>query len=234
MEKYVLVVEDNPSDQLIASTHVELEGYIPVVAKNGYEAIDMFDEFDFCLFLVDLHMPQMGGIEFIRRLKRIENYKSVPVMVFSARKDASDVRMALQTGANEYLLKPLDSMVFQEKFRRIVGATEAWKEYDVDSESDMSLAFIQVPVQLTTINEIGIKFLSENPWEEGRVLEMKGNFLGDQGLAISGVVKECKPVKDKYQIRVVFVGASEATRKNIRFLCREIFRFNQQQKKIDD
>ena len=118
MSKYVLVVEDNPSDLMISSAMVESMGLVPITATNGIEALDQLGEYEFQLFIVDLQMPKMGGIDLIKRIKKIEEVKTVPIIVTSARKESKDVKGAVLAGAQDYLVKPLDKQVFAEKLKK--------------------------------------------------------------------------------------------------------------------
>ena len=85
MPGQVLVVDDNMSDLIMTSNHVESEGYETVQANNGIDALDKLAYHQFSLFIIDLQMPRMGGIELIQRLKRMSEMKDTPILVTSAR-----------------------------------------------------------------------------------------------------------------------------------------------------
>ena len=76
MSKYVIVVDDNPSDLILASALVEALGVPVLKAEGGFEALEHVDENDVCLIIVDLQMPKMSGIELLKRLQRIEKVKN--------------------------------------------------------------------------------------------------------------------------------------------------------------
>ena len=222
MGNYVLVVDDNPSDLIITSAYVENEGYIAIQAENGYEALDKISEFEYCLVIVDLQMPKMGGIELIKRLRRVEEFKNASILVTSARKESKDVKLAVQAGATDYLVKPLDSQIFEEKFNRIVGKRAEWNEYVLDQESDKSMGFIRKPLKIHSINEIGVTVYSKEPCEAGENFDIGGDIFGAGGV-LPVKVESCMEEQTGFKIKFLFIGVNEEQRKKIRLLCREVW-----------
>jgi two-component system response regulator len=75
------------------------------------------------LVLLDLHMPGMGGLEFLTRLKNDEKLKTIPVVILTASRDGSDVAASLNRGANAYLVKP---MLFTELCHMLQDLLTFW------------------------------------------------------------------------------------------------------------
>ena len=212
MSNYILVVDDNPSDLLITSAHLEKEGYEVVQATDGYDALDKLEEFRFRLLIVDLLMPNMGGIELIKRIKRTQNYKDIPILVTSARKEAHDVKLAVQVGANDYIVKPIDGAIFEEKIRRILGKGPDWTEYIIDQDLEKSLGYIKKPLKILSINEIGITILYGESLVRGESFEIGGRILGENFNLLSKV-EDCTKTNELYRVKFSFVGTSEEHRK---------------------
>ena len=97
MGNYVLVVDDNPSDQKMAKLLIEKEGFIAILASDAHEAIDKLDEVDFKLFVIDIQMPKISGLDLLKRLKRMNSYKDIPALIMSGRNSPEDVKRAIQT-----------------------------------------------------------------------------------------------------------------------------------------
>lgn len=117
--KVCLVVDDSRVIRKITRQIVERVGYDVVEAENGDEAltrckVEMPD-----LIMVDWDMPVMTGLDFVSALRRLEGgYR--PKVVFCTSKGTSmDVNRAFEAGADEYVTKPFDSQVLQEKLKRI-------------------------------------------------------------------------------------------------------------------
>ena len=154
-------------------------------------------------------------------------------MVFSARKDSSDVRLAMQAGACEYLLKPMDGMVFQEKFKRIVGRAEDWTEYEIDPESLASKAKLGVDIKVTHINEIGLRVVCGKEFKVDDVMSVSSLIFGEEVSEVQVRVTAVKKLDELFEVKGNFIGINEPIRKNIRFLCREIYRQEQAKKNED-
>ena len=230
MSKYVLVVEDNPSDLMISSAMVESMGLVPITATNGIEALDQLGEYEFQLFIVDLQMPKMGGIDLIKRIKKIEEVKTVPIIVTSARKESKDVKGAVLAGAQDYLVKPLDKQVFAEKLKKTIGNTEeAWKEYSLNPEFFDSLGYMKKRINILSLSEVSMTLETSEQVEEGQNMEFFADILEAQGVGtLAGSVKSCEKTETGYKVKLSFIGMTEETRKKIRVLCRNLWQKEKQ------
>lgn len=99
----VLVVEDELPIRRFLKASLPEEKYKVVEASSGKEAIQMVASFNPDLVLVDLGLPDLDGLEVI---KRIREWSQVPIIVISARGQENDKILALDSGANDYLIKP--------------------------------------------------------------------------------------------------------------------------------
>ncbi|HJQ37561.1 MAG TPA: response regulator [Thermoanaerobaculia bacterium] len=106
----VLLVDDNPLDLELLDAHLSGEGYALDRAGDGLAAFELLEanpsRFD--VVLVDRHMPRMGGLELLERLKQNPELKSIPVIVQTASNARSDLLEAMRSGASYYLTKPYD------------------------------------------------------------------------------------------------------------------------------
>lgn len=231
MSRYVLVLEDNPSDQMILSALVEKEQCIPVVAPNGHDGLELFDQYDFALLIVDLNMPFMGGVEFMQRAR--QQGIEVPVLVSSAKKEPSAVKRAIQSGASDYIVKPIDPMIFNEKVSRFLADQEKWAEYKPSADSKFRGSYVARESQLVSLSEISAKIVTNYPVSKDEIVPFGGQFLaGSEFTSLQGKVANCKqtPGKDEFTVTLSFIGISEEARKQIRIACKAIWEENQKEK----
>lgn len=232
MSGYALVVDDNPTDVLILKALVEVEGYIPITAGNGHDAIDLLDQHEFSIMIVDLQMPFMGGFEFIKRVRANSTYKSIPVLVTSARKEPADVKKATDCGANDYLIKPVDREVFSTKFNNVKGSQKSWKKYELIPDSKFKPSFFQQGMELVGLSEVEADYNSAQPLEKGEVLSIGGEIF--DGECILAKVKNCSKVEKMYRVTFSFVGLSIKQRTNIRVKCKSIWNEQFEENKNDE
>jgi diguanylate cyclase (GGDEF)-like protein len=106
----VLVVDDDPDVARFIETNLAFEGFDVLVARDGAEALQVINEHLPDLALVDVMMPKMDGIEVVRRLRAAAATASLPVIMLTARSLATDKVVGLSAGADDYIVKPFDTL----------------------------------------------------------------------------------------------------------------------------
>ena len=102
----VLLVEDEPAQREVLAYNLEAEGFAVRRAENGEEAILLINEERPDLVILDWMMPLMSGLEVCRRLKIREETREIPIIMLSARSEEVDTVRGLETGADDYVIKP--------------------------------------------------------------------------------------------------------------------------------
>jgi len=102
----ILVVEDEKNQRILLKRLLKKEGNEPEEAENGNDAIRAFDRGDFDLVLLDQRLPDMSGIEVLKKLKEINPI--IPVIIITAYANVEDAVNAMKMGAYHYLTKPIN------------------------------------------------------------------------------------------------------------------------------
>ena len=102
----VLVVEDEPAQREVLAFNLDAEGYDVVQAANGEEALIMVDEVMPDIIVLDWMMPNLSGIEVCRRLKMRPATRGISIIMLSAKSEEVDCVRGLETGADDYVIKP--------------------------------------------------------------------------------------------------------------------------------
>ncbi len=121
MSKRVLVVDDEPYIGYLVKMVLSRRGYEVVLALNGEEALTISQERGFDLFLLDVAMPRMGGVELCRRLRNLPHAAQTPVVMLTARGDERTKVEALEAGAAEFMTKPFSPKALQKRVEEIIG-----------------------------------------------------------------------------------------------------------------
>ncbi|MGH9149563.1 MAG: response regulator transcription factor [Acidimicrobiales bacterium] len=106
----VLVVDDDPVIVRLLQLNFELEGYTVLTARDGIEGLERARAAHPDVMLVDIMMPRMDGLAVTRALKADPATAAIPVILLSARAQASDIERGVETGADAYLTKPFDPL----------------------------------------------------------------------------------------------------------------------------
>jgi PAS domain S-box-containing protein len=104
----LLVAEDNPVNQRVASLLLQRLGYAATVVANGLEALKAVEEADYDAILMDVEMPELDGCEATRRIRESRGTKTRPwIIALTAGAMQSDRERALKSGMNDFLTKPV-------------------------------------------------------------------------------------------------------------------------------
>jgi two-component system phosphate regulon response regulator PhoB len=116
----ILVVEDEDALATLLQYNLEKEGYQVVVAGDGEEALVSVDEKLPDLIVLDWMLPKISGIEVCRRLRQRPESRNVPIIMLTARGEESDRIRGLDTGADDYVVKPVSMSELAARVRAVL------------------------------------------------------------------------------------------------------------------
>ncbi len=138
----VLVAEDNQSHMELLSYNLESSGFKVIKANNGRDALELTKDQKPDIVLLDWMLPKMSGIEVCTYLRASRNFQDIPVIIVSAREDEEDRIHGLETGADDYIVKPFSVSELVARVRAnlrrtrpsSVGQKLVYKDIVLDSE----------------------------------------------------------------------------------------------------
>jgi two-component system, chemotaxis family, chemotaxis protein CheY len=119
MMKSCLVVDDSSVVRKVARRILEDMDYVCEEAEDGQEAINMCRKEMPDAILLDWNMPVMSGIDFLKELRAYEGGEHPKVVFCTTENDVGQIAMALRAGANEYIMKPFDRDILENKFQTL-------------------------------------------------------------------------------------------------------------------
>jgi two-component system, OmpR family, phosphate regulon response regulator PhoB len=169
----ILIAEDEPAQMELLRYNLESADFRTVVANDGASALALVDEEKPDLIVLDWMLPEMSGIEVCRRIRGRPETRSMPVIMLTARGEESDRVRGLETGADDYLVKPFSQAELVARIRALLrrarpALTEEQLSYggivmDIPSHR---VSRDNMPVQLGPTEFRMLRFLLERP---GRV-----------------------------------------------------------------
>jgi two-component system phosphate regulon response regulator PhoB len=113
----VLLVEDEPAQRAVLAYNLEAEGFDVIQSDNGEDALLLVAEEAPDIIILDWMMPKLSGIEVCRRLKMRPETRGIPIIMLSARAEEVDRIRGLETGADDYVVKPYSVLELMARAR---------------------------------------------------------------------------------------------------------------------
>jgi two-component system phosphate regulon response regulator PhoB len=120
MTPQVLVVEDEDALSALLQYNLDKEGYAVTVAGDGEEALVLVDEQQPDLIVLDWMLPKVSGVEVCRRLRARPETRNLPIIMLTARGEESDRIRGLDTGADDYVVKPFSMSELAARIRAVL------------------------------------------------------------------------------------------------------------------
>jgi CheY-like chemotaxis protein/HPt (histidine-containing phosphotransfer) domain-containing protein len=177
----VLLAEDNPVNQKVATVMLEKLGYRVDVAVNGVEALEALSQSSYAMVLMDVQMPEMDGYEATAEIRRREEPvdRHTPIIAMTANAMQGDREKALESGMDDYLSKPVKREELSEVLKRWMQRGTS-KEVGTPDETEAPATDDSTPLA-TSANAVAQKEEdSQNPLDESVLEGLRA--LGDASL----------------------------------------------------
>ncbi len=121
--KLAMVIDDSLSVRRVTTNLLRLRGWDVLDAKDGVDAIEILDEAETPpdVFLCDMEMPRMDGLEFVRRIRTQNEFASTPIVMVTSRAAEKHRKMAAEAGADEHVVKPFNDDRLMDLITRLVA-----------------------------------------------------------------------------------------------------------------
>jgi len=154
-KKKVIVVDNNRENLTFLGNLLASWGFIVTQANNGLEAVEKIKKFQPDLIIIDIFMSAISGLEIIRELRQIPEFKNVVILASSARGYNSEETLSLEAGANDFISKPIKIEELVEKlqanlrlewlYKKTENPTEILEEQQTDSSDTLDSPEILLP-----------------------------------------------------------------------------------------
>jgi len=196
----ILLAEDGLANQVVARGLLQAAGHEVVIAVDGRETVERWAAEPFDLILMDMHMPELDGLEATREIRRIERQQGrtmIPIIAVTAAAMSEDSRMCMEAGMNAFLAKPLQASVLYKaledfaasdrsppnaaEFKNIGHLSDMNAAFTADGPADNAQSAIDLPETIRrmpggkpAVRQLAVVFLAEC-----------NSLINELGLAIS-------------------------------------------------
>ena len=123
MNRKMLTVDDSPSVRKLVKFTLKAKGYEVGSAGDGLEALDLLKQEVFDAIILDINMPRMNGLEFLRTIKADDQYAGMPVIMLTTEGQDEDKDKAVALGATAYMVKPFKPTQLLTLLEKILPST---------------------------------------------------------------------------------------------------------------
>lgn len=118
----IMTIDDSPTIRRLIHVTASMAGYTVIEAENGEDALTKLKEQEekINLFIVDVHMPIMDGITFVKRLRQISQYNKTPVIMLTTESQKTKKQEGKSAGATGWMLKPFKQDVLLKVLQRMI------------------------------------------------------------------------------------------------------------------
>ncbi len=118
-QRHILIIEDDPSVRTLLEKSLKAKGFRVTLSKDGVEGLTNLDREAPDLIIVDIMMPRLDGMTFVKAIKKNNNTTQIPVIFLTAKNDPRSMIDGINVGAKFYVTKPFQ---FDELFTKIQKA----------------------------------------------------------------------------------------------------------------
>lgn len=174
----ILIVDDDPVNLHVLETMLSRDRYELFTVTSGKQALDALEEKEWDLVISDVMMPHMSGYELTRTIRRRFTITELPVLLVTARSQPKDIENGFLSGANDYVIKPVDVLEVRARVKALTEVRQSVRE-----RLNMEAAWLQSQIQphflFNTLNAVSA--LSDIDTERMRkLLDVFGQFLRDK------------------------------------------------------
>lgn len=135
MKSKVLIVDDEQDIRELIKFYINKEGYDVIEAKDGEEALAIFETEYIDLAIIDVMMPKMDGFELVERIKEI---KDVPCIMLTAKGESKDKLRGFSAGVDDYVVKPFDPNELMARVKAVM------RRYDINASNIIMLKDVEL------------------------------------------------------------------------------------------
>ncbi len=236
----ILVVDDDRDILVMAEKLLGHYGHTTVTAEDAIRAMEILNSTSFDMVVSDANMPHYSGFEMIKTIRSHEHLKHVAIVMLTGLRERKDVQKAVDCGADDYIVKPIDPILFMQKVDALFEKRPPSQHPEIEFQelSSQTAAVMTMSIFVRSISELGVTVQSNQALQEGTTVDLSGYFF-EQQLGIDPptcrVLNSTKVNTGKHEVQMVFLGASEYQLRKIRewiFSHGSMIRRNQDSPKV--
>lgn len=220
-KKNILVLDDNRNDLMLVKFVIMRMGFNPILIDQSSSLIENLQKQKISLIVLDLDMPGLSGIDVLKKIKKVPSYKDIPIVMLTGNSEMSNVKTTIALGAVDYIVKPIDPMIFESKVKKLIQSQSIeqknnWIEYEVKKLTDQEIK-LHLSAKIVSIGEMSLTIKVNQDMPIGFTFYSDASLFGDLEIKNPLLkVESCHYENEFYYTKCSMIGLKEAELKKIR------------------
>jgi len=215
---HILVVDDDELILKVAKSVLQKAGYAVSLAKDGHAALELLNQELFDMVITDANMPNgISGFLLASNIRKHETINNIPIMFLTGRKDKVDVARALESGADDYVVKPIDPDIFVAKVSALIDRKKSAFSFSLTKLK--ATGTWNLDFEIVAMSEQGLNIVSKSFVPPNTKVRLDSELFEEMGIKPPLIrVMTCNQMQGTpvFFIEVSFVGMSGSDLAQIR------------------
>lgn len=215
----ILLVDDDQDIRNLGNALLNEAGHEAFAVAGVVAAIEFLQLHSVDAVITDANMPQHTGFDLVRTLKKDPRWCDLTIAMLTGRREKKDIQRAMDLGVHDYIIKPIDPMLFIQKVADLLSR-RALKDFPQVRFAALKIAAqakALCEIELISVSEVGIFFRSQNYFNEGSRIELNTELFEKIGIAPPFLrVQSSVQKAGHWETRVIFIGADDNVLSKIR------------------
>lgn len=219
----ILAIDDEPSVLKLVKTILIRAKYDITTCTSGLEALKLLltTETHFDCIITDALMPEMNGYELVKAIRTKPFYSRTPILMLTRKRNRKDIKLAADSGATDYILKPIDEQLFLEKIEFSLSQLQTKRQSKERAlQSHQTRARLALHCRISAISETHVSLITPFPVSAKTEFDIQGVVFDEIGIKAPAIkLVSCKPIgegAETYESKFTFVAVSESDATRIR------------------
>jgi two-component system, OmpR family, alkaline phosphatase synthesis response regulator PhoP len=149
MKNNILIIEDDIKNSKLLKHTLENNNFLFHFVDNGKKSLEYLNKQEIDIILLDLNLPDTSGFELLRRIKNSSTYQHIPIIIITSNKDKLDTVLALEIGADDYIIKPFHQ---RELIARINVVLRRYKLNSKNPSNTLSFGDLKIDIDTRKVS----------------------------------------------------------------------------------
>jgi len=214
----VIVIDDEPAVLHFIETVLTENNFQVTCCETAKQALDKIKKNHFDCMITDAIMPNISGFELIKKVRENSKFSHLQILMLTRKRDRQDVKKAVEAGANDYIIKPIDESLLVEKVTSCLNNQESSEQIkEVTISKGSSQANLSLNIKVISITETSILIKSPFNLTHDADVDFDCEIFKTIGIKIPQLKLFKSEKKDNgYEIRFLFHGLSDKDQNKVK------------------